>query len=115
MTLLLNSKRSASSGLPLTYTVVSGPASLKAGTTDTIKLDGTEGNVTIKATQAGNDAYNAATAVTQAFFVNDREVQSLTFKGKGEDGSGLRILSFWVVVHSCCHWQVSLVVHPVAL
>ena len=70
--------------------MVSGPASLKAGTTDTIKLDGTEGNVTIKATQSGNDAYNAATAVTRTFFVNDREVQNLTFKGKGEDGSGLR-------------------------
>ena len=80
----------SSSGLTLTYTVVSGPASLKSGTTDTIQLAGTEGTVTIKATQAGNDAYNAATSVTRSFTVNNREVQSISFAGKGEAGTGLR-------------------------
>ena len=79
-----------SSGLALTYQVISGPASIKAGTTDTIQLAGTEGTVAIKATQAGNNAYNAATPVTRSFTINNREQQSLSFKGKGEAGSGLR-------------------------
>ncbi len=81
---------SSSSGLALTYTVDSGPAAIKSGTTDTIELSGVEGTVTVTASQAGNDAYNVATSVTRSFIVNNQEVQTITFKGKGEDGTGLR-------------------------
>ena len=81
---------SSSSGLALTYTVDSGPAAIKSGTTDTIELSGVEGTVTVTASQAGNDAYNVATSVTRSFTVNNQEVQTITFKGKGEDGTGLR-------------------------
>ena len=41
--------------------------------------------VTVTASQAGNDAYNVATSVTRSFTVNNQEVQTITFKGKGED------------------------------
>ncbi len=80
---------SSSSGLPVTYTVT-GKASLKPGTTDWIKLTGALGPVTIKASQAGDEAYNAATSVTRSFEVNKQVKQTLSFKGKGEDGTGLR-------------------------
>ena len=55
----------ASSGLPVTYTVVSGPAALGG---NTVALTGV-GTVTIRASQAGNANYNAATAVEQSFTV----------------------------------------------
>jgi hypothetical protein len=47
----------ASSGLPVAYRVVSGPATV-AG--NTVTLTGTPSSVTIRASQAGNDAYAAA-------------------------------------------------------
>ncbi|MBK9137390.1 MAG: SUMF1/EgtB/PvdO family nonheme iron enzyme [Verrucomicrobia bacterium] len=57
----------ASSGLPVTFRIVSGPATL-SGTS--VTLTGT-GRVTIRAEQAGNDTYSAA-AVEQSFEVIDR-------------------------------------------
>ena len=56
----------ASSGLAITYLLVSGPATL-AGNVLTITGIGT---VTVKATQAGNATYAAAPSVTQSFAVN---------------------------------------------
>jgi uncharacterized delta-60 repeat protein len=47
----------ASSGLPVTYAVVSGPATVGG---HTVTLTGTPGTVTIRASQAGNGAYAAA-------------------------------------------------------
>jgi hypothetical protein len=51
----------ATSGLPVTFEVVSGPATVSG---NTITLTGA-GTVTVRATQGGNDTYNAATAVEQ--------------------------------------------------
>ena len=48
----------ASSALPLTYSVVSGPATLSE---NILTLTGA-GTIKVKATQAGNETYNAATA-----------------------------------------------------
>jgi N-acetylneuraminic acid mutarotase len=56
---------SASSGLPVTLSVVSGPATL-AG--NTLTLTGT-GTVKVLATQTGNNLYAAATAVTKTLVV----------------------------------------------
>jgi hypothetical protein len=56
----------ASSGLAVTYTVVSGPAKISG---NTVTLTGGTGLVTIKASQAGNGNWNAATPVTQSFTV----------------------------------------------
>ena len=56
----------ASSGLPVSFSVVSGPATLSGGT---LTLTGA-GLVTVRATQAGNETYGAAPAVEQSFVSN---------------------------------------------
>ena len=56
----------ASSGLPVTFTV-SGPATLSG---NTVTLAGTEGTVTITASQPGDANFLAATAVPRSFAVN---------------------------------------------
>jgi hypothetical protein len=58
----------ASSGLPLEYTVVSGPASLVG---DEMTLDGTPGTVTVRASQAGDDDWDPADDVEVSFDVVD--------------------------------------------
>ncbi len=58
----------ASSGLPVGYTVLSGPATLH---NDTVVLTGTAGTVKIKAYQNGNAQYDTATPITNVFDVVD--------------------------------------------
>ncbi len=58
----------ASSGLAISYTILSGPASI-AG--NTITLDGVVGTVTVEASQAGNIDYNPAAPVTQSFEITE--------------------------------------------
>ncbi len=55
-----------SSGLPVTFTLVSGPATLSG---NTLTLTGTAGTVTVRAAQAGDATYNAAPVVERAFAV----------------------------------------------
>ncbi len=55
----------ASSGLPVSFSILSGPAIL-SGTNLTITGTGT---VTVQATQAGSTTYSAATPVSQSFIV----------------------------------------------
>ena len=67
---------STTSGLGLNFSI-SGPASING---NTLTLDGTEGTVTITATQSGNTNYNAAESVEVTFTVTEiREAQSITF------------------------------------
>jgi methionine-rich copper-binding protein CopC len=61
---------SASSGLPVSFEVVSGPATV-SGTQ--VTLTGA-GLVTIRANQAGNDAFNAASSVERSFNVNKAQL-----------------------------------------
>ncbi len=56
----------ASSGLPVTYRVISGPVSIIG---DTVFINGA-GTALIEATQPGNLNYQAAPAVTQSFTIN---------------------------------------------
>jgi hypothetical protein len=56
----------ASSGLPVLFTIVSGPASLAGGT---VALDGTAGTVTVRASQPGNGEFQPAPNVEQSFEV----------------------------------------------
>lgn len=58
----------ASSGLPVSYSVLSGPASVSG---NTVTLSGQEGTVRIRASQAGNGDYNAAPSITRTFAVID--------------------------------------------
>ncbi len=61
----------ASSGLPVTFAVVSGPASLTGAT---VELAGTPGTVVVRATQPGNATFNAAPAVERSFEVTAARV-----------------------------------------
>jgi hypothetical protein len=56
----------ASSGLPVTFSIVSGPAT---NASDTITLTGA-GTVTVRASQAGNNNFNPALDVDQSFTVD---------------------------------------------
>lgn len=61
---------SASSGLPITFSVLFGPAYLSG---NTIVLTGEEGIVVVLASQAGNDQFNAASPVENTFSVSAPE------------------------------------------
>jgi hypothetical protein len=63
----------SSSNLPVTFTVVSGPAQI-AG--NTVVLTGT-GNVVVQASQPGNTFYNAANPVTQSFNVTTQNISRI--------------------------------------
>lgn len=64
----------ASSGLPVTVSVASGPATISG---NTVTLTG-EGTVTLKAEQAGNANYEVAPSVTQSFTAG-KASQTITF------------------------------------
>jgi hypothetical protein len=71
----------ASSGLPLTYNVLSGPASI---TGNTLTLDGTPGMVTVRASQPGNAEWYPATSTT-SFDVLDLSIYQPTVSTKLTD------------------------------
>lgn len=58
----------ASSGLTVSYTVTSGPATVSGSL---LTLDGTVGTVTIEATQDGNTSFEPAIPVSVTFIVNE--------------------------------------------
>ncbi|GAB3540662.1 hypothetical protein GCM10027443_38910 [Pontibacter brevis] len=64
----------ASSGLPVSFEVVSGPATVSG---NILTITGA-GDVTVRAMQAGNDTYSAATPVAQTFTV-EKATQTITF------------------------------------
>ena len=65
----------ASSGLPVSFTIVSGPAILSG---NTLTLNGTSGTVVVRASQAGDSNYDPAPNVDQSFVVNAAPVASFT-------------------------------------
>jgi hypothetical protein len=74
----------ASSGLPVTYAVISGPATV-VGSTLTITGGGV---VIVQASQAGDASYSAATPVSDAFIVNPA-TQTITFPNPGMQTYGV--------------------------
>jgi glucose/arabinose dehydrogenase len=95
----------ASSGLPVTFTVVTGPAKLKG---NTLVVQGAEQRVSIQASQSGNGRYNSAPSIIQSFNAN-KIAQTITFTPppnqtygdaplllKGVASSGLRV--FFIVL-----------------
>ncbi len=66
---------SASSGLPVIFHVISGPATVSG---NTITLTGTPGIVTVRAIQSGNGAYAPAIPVEHTFTVNPAGGTGLT-------------------------------------
>ncbi len=69
-----NVSATASSGLPVTFSIVSGPATVKG---NTITLTGKAGQVIVAADQAGNTTYCRANQQTQSFTVSDPTIQSI--------------------------------------
>jgi hypothetical protein len=63
----------ASSGLPVSFTVVSGPATVSG---NTLTLTGDVGTVLLSATQAGNSDFAPATAVERTLVVNQDPILS---------------------------------------
>lgn len=57
---------SATSGLPVSFSIVSGPATIEGST---VTLTGVSGTVTVEATQDGDENHEAATPVSQSFEV----------------------------------------------
>lgn len=66
----------ASSGLPVSFSVVSGPATINAQT-NVLTITGT-GNVTVVANQPGNNSYDTAAPVIRSFTVS-KASQTITF------------------------------------
>ena len=75
----------ATSGLDVSFSVISGPASVSG---DTVTLDGVVGEVTIEATQAGNENYYEAPAVQQTFTVDEVTRQSVI----SADGANVTVI-----------------------
>jgi hypothetical protein len=73
----------ASSGLPVVYRVVSGPAKI---TSTTVSITGV-GSVSIEASQPGNANFNAATPVLRSFTVG-KGSQSITFNPPAAKAAG---------------------------
>lgn len=63
-----NLNATATSGLPVSYTILSGPASVNGST---VTLNGNAGTVKVQADQAGNGTYDPAAPVTSSFEVVD--------------------------------------------
>ncbi len=69
----------STSGLPLDYQIVSGPASISG---NTITLDGIEGEVVIRASQAGNAEYDPAEDIENVFQVIDPNENLVQIEGR---------------------------------
>lgn len=74
-------RASASSGLPVSYTVVSGPAVLEG---DVLSFTG-PGEVTVRASQAGDETYDAAEDVVRTFSViKGQQIIAFTLPAKAK-------------------------------
>jgi hypothetical protein len=70
-----------SSGLPVSFSIVSGPATVSG---NTITLAGTTGTVVVRASQAGNGSYNAAPFVDRSFSVTTVAPPVITVQPVGQ-------------------------------
>lgn len=75
----------ATSGLPVSFTVISGPATLSASNLLTFTAPG---SVTVQAVQGGNGFFAAASPVSQTFSVN-AAAQTITFPNPGTLPNGV--------------------------
>jgi hypothetical protein len=80
----------ASSGLPVIYTVTSGPATVSG---NVLSITGA-GSVSIQATQPGNATWNPATPVTQTISVGQKQAAAIiTASNKAYDGNNSATIS----------------------
>jgi sugar lactone lactonase YvrE len=92
----------ASSGLPVSYAVINGPASVSGNLVSILGA----GSVTVQASQAGNTSYAPATPVSQTFTVS-QATQTITFS-QGAPASAPYDSSFTVVATASSGLPVSL-------
>ncbi len=74
----------ASSGLPVSFTLVTGPATLDGST---LSLTGTTGVVSIRASQPGSAVYLPAPDVVRSFFVGTSQQFAKVSSGPGSDST----------------------------
>lgn len=77
----------ASSGLPVTYQIISGPASLEVGALNSQLVPSGVGTVVLEADQAGDATYAVAQSVQQSITVN-KGPQTITFPAIGNQTVG---------------------------
>ncbi len=77
----------SSSGLPVTYTLVTGPGVLSG---NTLTFTGAAGTVVVRASQGGNDSYSAATPIDLTFVVAAVGPQ-VFFAKAGDDDFGAAV------------------------
>ncbi|MGD0089915.1 MAG: MBG domain-containing protein [Planctomycetota bacterium] len=73
----------ASSGLPVSFSILLGPAAINGNTLTILGA----GNVTVRASQAGNGAYNAAPSVDQSFGVA-RAIPAISWDNPADVAAG---------------------------
>jgi formylglycine-generating enzyme required for sulfatase activity len=102
----------ASSGLPVVYTVVSGAAAL--ADTNSLVLTTNVGPVQVRASQAGNSNYLAALSVTNTFTVS-RGPQTIDFKAIGDQVLGVPPLTLVATASSGLPVSFELIGGPATL
>lgn len=100
----------ASSGFPVSLSIVSGPGTL-SGNVYTITTTGT---VTIKAIQLGDDIYDTAAYVLQTFVIN-KAPQTITFPPMGDKAPGTPAFALNATASSGLPVSFSLVSGPATL
>ena len=75
---------SSTSGLPIEFSVISGPASVNPS--GIVVLEGIEGNVTITAAQGGSAYFKPAIPVTRTFEVSVKQRPDILFPESANDG-----------------------------
>ena len=88
----------SSSGLPVVYTVISGPATVSG---NTLTVTGTSGTVQVRASQAGSDTYAPASDLTLNFTIGPISTSRLVnissrLHVSGNDAAGASIAGFVV-------------------
>ena len=101
----------ASSGLPVSFNIVSGPATISG---NTVTLSGTVGTVVVRAAQGGNANYNAAANVDQSFSVGKLN-QTITFAALGNKTFGDAAFSVSGSASSSLMVSVSIVSGPATI
>lgn len=100
----------ATSGLPVQFSIISGPGTIIGNTYNITGL----GNVTIRATQQGSNVYDTAGWVTRSFTVN-KASQFITFEPITDKAFGSSSFSISPVASSGLPCQVSIVSGPATL
>ncbi|WP_170267073.1 MBG domain-containing protein [Brevifollis gellanilyticus] len=80
---------SASSGLPVAFSIVSTPARATV-TGDTLTLTGSAGSVTVKAVQAGNGAFDPAPPVFRTFVIGEASQRFVKVAAGYTHSAGIR-------------------------